>query len=232
MQSVPGPGQTPQVFETSEALTATIAANAIPAATTQPWTTTGKDTSTWIAGTANNIQVGNALLFISASGGAPSITGPAILCFVTAVVIDPASGNTQIFWDQQLPFGAGNSSICLYVLRTKAALFGVNAPWPGIFPYVQETSSPWNFVPPNIPGYPTNPSNDWSFTPTDSATINLDNSYPGLNPAGRSERVRGAGGVGGAQVARIAGVASRSFKSRASRNPIPPCTRSPRRRRN
>jgi Baseplate J-like protein len=184
VQSVPGPGQTPQVFETSEDLTATIAANAIPAATTQPWTTTGKDTSTWIAGTANNIQVGNALLFISTSGGAPSITGPAILCFVTAVVIDPLSGNTQIFWDQQLPFGAGDSSICLYVLRTKAALFGVNAPWPGIFPYVQETSSPWNFVPPNIPGYPTNPSNDWSFTPTDSATINLDNSYPGLNPAG------------------------------------------------
>ncbi len=89
VQSVPGPGQTPQVFETSSDLIATIAANAIPAATTQPWTTIGSDTSTWIAGTANNIQVGNALLFISASGGAPSVTGLAMLCFVTAVVIDP-----------------------------------------------------------------------------------------------------------------------------------------------
>jgi hypothetical protein len=183
VQSVPGPGQTPQIFETSSDLRATIAANAIPAATTQPWTTVGSDTSTWIAGTANNIQVGNALLFISASGGAPALAGPAALCFVTAVQINAVSGNTQIFWDQPLPFGANDSSICLYVLRAKAALFGVNAPWPGIFPYVMEDSPPWDFVPPNIPGYPSNPANDWSFTPTGSTTINLDNSYPGLSPA-------------------------------------------------
>src|SRR5271156_2149358 len=184
VQSVPGPGQTPQVFETSSDLTATIAANAIPAVTTQPWTTIGNDLSTWIAGTANNIQVGNALLFISASGNVPSLSGPAILCFVTAVEIDPVGGNTQIFWDQQLPFGANDSSICLYVLRTKAALFGVNATWPGIFPYVREPNPPHNYVPPSIPGYPLTPGNDWSYilTPTGSVTINLDNSYPGLNP--------------------------------------------------
>ena len=182
VQSVPGPGQTPQVFETSSDLIATIAANAIPAATTQPWATVGKDTSTWIVGIANNIQVGNALLFVSAPGGTPSITGTAILCFVTAVVVDPVGGNTQIFWDKQLPFGAGDSSICLYVLRTKAALFGVNAPWPGIFPYVRDPNPPHNYVPPSIPGYPSTAGNDWSFTPTDSETINLDNSYPGLKP--------------------------------------------------
>ncbi len=185
VQSVPGPGQTPQVFETSSDLIATIAANAIPAATTQPWTTIGSDTSTWIAGTANNIQVGNALLFISASDGAPSVTGPAMLCFVTAVVIDPVSGNTQIFWDQQLPFGAGDSSICLYVLRTKAALFGVNAPWPGMFVPIPNPIPPPAYLSPNIPGYSSS-TTDWAFTltPTGSVTINLDNSYPGLNPAG------------------------------------------------
>ena len=64
VQSVPGPGQTPQVFETATALTATIGGNAIPAATSQPWQLNGGDTSTWIAGTANNIQVGNVLLFL------------------------------------------------------------------------------------------------------------------------------------------------------------------------
>src|SRR5580658_10665925 len=63
VQSVPGPGQSPQVFETSSDLTATIANNAIPAATSQSWQLNGGETSTWIAGTANNIQVGNALLF-------------------------------------------------------------------------------------------------------------------------------------------------------------------------
>jgi len=183
VQSIPGPGQTPQVFETSSDLTATIAANSIPAVTTQPWQTIGKDVSTWIAGTANNVQVGNALLFVSAPGGIPSITGPAVLAFVTAVQADPVGGNTQIFWDQPLPFGANTSAVCLYILRTKAALFGVNAPWPGIFPYVWNPNPPYNYIPPNIPGYPTNQNDDWSFTPTGSSTINLDNSYPGLNPA-------------------------------------------------
>ena len=182
VQSVPGPGQTSQVFETSSDLTATIASNAIPAVTTQPWATIGNDTSTWIAGTANNIQVGNALLFISASGGAPSITGPAALCFVTAVVVDTVGGNTQIFWDQQLPFGANDSSICLYVLRTKAALFGVNAPWPGMFVPIPNPTPPPAYLSPNIKGYASS-TTDWTFTPTGAKTINLDNTYPGLNPA-------------------------------------------------
>jgi hypothetical protein len=181
VQSVPGPGQTPQVFETSSDLTATVADNAIPVVTTQPWQTIGSDTSTWIAGTANNIQVGNALLFVSAPGDppTPSITGPAILCFVTAVQVNTASGSTQIFWDQPLPFGAQNSAVCLYILRTKAALFGVNAPSPGIFSTPATPS-------PNIPGFPTgtiSPTSVWAWAPTGSETINLDNSYPGLSPA-------------------------------------------------
>ena len=37
VQSVPGPGQTPQVFETSADLTAVIGWNALPAQTTIPW---------------------------------------------------------------------------------------------------------------------------------------------------------------------------------------------------
>ena len=184
VQSVPGPGQTPQVFETSADLTATIAANAIPAATTQPWTTTGKDTSTWIAGTANNIQVGNALLFISASGGAPSITGPAILCFVTAVVIDPAE------WEHANLLGPAIAVRRRRLLDLPVRPADQGRPVrrecavAGDIPIRPGDQLAWNFVPPNIPGYPTNPSNDWSFTPTGSATINLDNSYPGLNPAG------------------------------------------------
>lgn len=135
VQSVPGPGQTPQVFETATALTATIAGNAIPAATSQPWQLNGGDTSTWIAGTANNIQVGNVLLFLSTSNNMPSASSQAALCFVTSVTIDSASGNTLITWDQQLPSGftQGQSNVCLYVFRTKAALYGANAPWPGMF---------------------------------------------------------------------------------------------------
>jgi hypothetical protein len=173
VQSVPGPGQSPQVFETSTDITATIAANAIPASTSQPWQLLGSDTSTWITGTANNIQVGNALLFVSAPGGTPSTTGPGALVFVTSVTIDPVGGNTFIAWDQPLPSGISGSQACVYIFRTKAALFGANAPWPGMFP--KKTL-------PNIPGAPSSPSDDWNWQYAGGQTINLDNAYAGLNP--------------------------------------------------
>jgi hypothetical protein len=178
VQSVPGPGQMPQVFETSAALTATIANNAIPAATSQPWQLQGGETSTWIAGTANNIQAGNALLFISAPKGVPSTTGPAAVVYVTSVLIDSVGGNTQVSWNGALPANlAGDAtSVCLYIVRTKAALYGANAPAPGLF-----TSSTLS----SIPGTPSLGGSDWNWQQNAaySNVINLDNAYSGLNPA-------------------------------------------------
>jgi predicted phage baseplate assembly protein len=177
VQSVPGPGQTPQVFETSSALTATIAANAIPALTSQPWQLTGGDTSTWIAGTANNVRAGDALLFVSAPGGIPSQSGPAAVVYVTAVTVDAVGGNTQIAWDEALPASLAGSDVCIYIFRTKGALYGANSPKPGMF----ATS-----VLANIPGWPggtVSASSDWGWAYGDSQTVNLDNAYSGLNPA-------------------------------------------------
>ena len=174
VQSVPGPGQSPQVFETSTDLTATIAGNAIPAATSQPWQLFGSDTSTWIAGTANNIQVGNALLFVNAPNGIPSTTGPAAVTYVTTVHIDPVGGNTLVSWDKPLPSSLSGSAVSIYIFRTKAALFGAAAPVPGMFP--SNTIG-------NIPGNPGGNTGDWSWVYGENQTINLDNSYPGLSPS-------------------------------------------------
>lgn len=176
VQSVPGPGQQPQVFETSADLTATIAGNAIPAATTQPAQLLTGDVATWIAGTANNIKVGDALLFMSAPGGSPSPGTAAAFRYVIAVQTDPVSGNTLVTWDKALPAGLQGlaSAVCVYIFRTKAALFGVNALRPGIFP---------NRTLRNIPGHPAAGAPDWNFSYTDNQTINLDSSYPGVNAA-------------------------------------------------
>jgi hypothetical protein len=209
VQSVPGPGQTPQVFETATALTATIAGNAIPAAISQPWQLNGKDVSTWIAGTANNIQVGNALLFLSTSSGAPSASSQAAVCFVTSVTADAASGNTLIAWDQPLPTGftKGQSNVCVYLLRTKAALYGANAPSPGLF-----ASTTLNNIPPNTGTAPTTTDWSWQYT-TGSLTVNLDNAYAGLNPTPASANptpamlqwvvMIGGGSVGVFQIASV-----------------------------
>jgi hypothetical protein len=133
VQSVPGPGQSPQVFETSAALTALAAWNAIPAQTTLPWSL-GKDSwgnwpaSTWFAGTANNLNAGDALLFVAAPGGTVNAgSGPTTeLHFITAVSADPVSNATYVTWDTALSSDfTGGASV--FVLRKKAALFGASA---------------------------------------------------------------------------------------------------------
>jgi hypothetical protein len=183
VQSVPGPGQTPQVFETSSDLVAVIACNAIPAQTTIPWQIFGSDMSTWIQGTTNSINVGDALLFLTAQSGRPVANGPGDVHYVTAVSTDPISGNTQIFWDQPLSssFKADMKAedVSIFIFRKKAALYGVQAPNP--LTLGSRTSN-------LIPGYPTHPGpgSDWEFQYQGNHQINLDASYPGLAPQANS----------------------------------------------
>lgn len=184
VQSVPGPGQKPQVFETSSDLTALIACNAIPAQTTIRWQLFGSDIRTWIQGTTNNINIGDALLFLTAQSGQPVATGPGDVHYVTAVNIDSISGNTRIEWDQPLStsFTAGMTTddVSIFIFRKKAALYGVQAPNPMT---LGDTKSNSNLQ--NIPGYPPTPGPgaDWSFYYQEySYQINLDASYPGLAP--------------------------------------------------
>jgi hypothetical protein len=193
VQSVPGPGQKPQVFETSSDLTALIALNAIPAQTHIAWQLSPGDTSTWISGSASKLKVGDALLFIAtSSSGQPSITGPADLRYLSRIQVDSASGNAQIWWNGDLgnTVSTPTRDVAIYVLRKKAALFGAQA----IFPHLLPAE-----ILKNIPGNPeasttgilsiveavllTTPS-DWIFQPVSGGVINLDAAYSGLAPAG------------------------------------------------
>ena len=188
VQSVPGPGQTAQIFETSADLTAVIGWNALPAQTTVRWQLAGSDT--WITGTANSINLGDALLFVQAADGQPVPDGAADFHYVTAVTPDPVSGNTHIWWDGPIsgwpgtgPGGAiGPGDAALYVFRKKAALYGVQAPSP------QVLSGP-NLR--YVPGYQseiiddkTVPAPTWDYTNNFNNVnqISLDASYPGLEP--------------------------------------------------
>jgi hypothetical protein len=187
VQSVPGPGQTPQVFESSSDVIATIAFSAIPAQTWQPWQLFGNDTSTWIAGKTNSINVGDALLFFTTGATEPFFPALSEVHYVTAVSIDPISGNTQITWDRPLSneFIKGNNAqqVTIYAFGKKAALYGAQAPNPLL---IGTTESNPNLA--KIRGYPSPPSritvgSDWRFIyNSGSYQINLDASYPGLAP--------------------------------------------------
>lgn len=182
VQSVPGPGQAPQVFETSTDIVAQIGYNALPALTMLPWQLNG-GTSTWIQGTANNINVGDMLLFVAATAGIPNGTGPGDTHVVTAVTLDSVNGITQLNWDAPLSsaFTAGMTApdVCLYVFRKKAALYGVQAPNPNTLASLA-----------HIAGTPASPGDDWSYAGyvAGSAQLNLDTSYSGLTPAANTSQ--------------------------------------------
>lgn len=192
VQSVPNPGEKPQVFETSSDLTALIEQNAIPPQTTVPWSLNPFDTSIWLEGTSSNIRVGDAILFVSqqlhdaVAQGSTSASGAADFHFVTAVTIDSKSGNTLIQWDQPLTqnWPPNDQSAFLYVLRKKAALFGSQAPDPRTL-----TSTSQNNLA-NLAGWPPGGNGDWLFQegyPPNSSQVNLDTTYPGLVPPASGE---------------------------------------------
>jgi len=169
VQSVPGPGQTPQVFETSQDLTARISLNAIPAQTTLPWSVSAGDTQTTLQGTSHNLNAGDGILFVSGQLRDSLTSGAADFHFIASAVTDPVSGTTTVTWDQPLVFAIGqaNSDVYVYVFRKKAALFGVQAPDPRTFPSSSPISS----------------NSDWTYQyAKGSMQVNLDASYPGLAP--------------------------------------------------
>lgn len=181
VQSIPGPGQTPQVFETSADLAAVAAANAIPAQTTLPWAFNPGDTSMWIEGTANQLNVGDLLLFIGA-GFDPSDPINSMqwdFHFITSVSADAGTGTTFVAWDSALAssFPANDTAVQVYVFRKKAALFGVQAPDPRTLP----ASAVANVTgAPTLSGTPPAPTSDWTYTYFGNRQIGLDASYPGI----------------------------------------------------
>lgn len=176
MQSIPGPGQSPVVFETSADLTALASWNALPAETTVPWSLAENAEGTWFAGTSNNLNVGDALLFVAAPGGTVDVTqNPAAeLHFITAVSTDSDANTTQVTWDAQLTSVSG-SDVNVYVFRKKAALFGANAGVASATTKSNTTAGTTTTT--STIGPPSYQS--WA----DPYAVILDTTYPGLGPS-------------------------------------------------
>jgi hypothetical protein len=137
VQSVPAPGQTPATFETSTALNARIAYNAIPAVTADPVVWANITTSLWLDGVATGLNPGDAMVLVDAarvSGSTASSTWE--FHFVTAVQTDATANRTRVTWDTPLSdaFTSAAHSVQFYAFRKRASLFGVNAPEPGLLP--------------------------------------------------------------------------------------------------
>jgi hypothetical protein len=131
-QSVPGQGQTPQAFQTSTDILAKADWNALPVQTGIPWLPLGQQTQMYLAGTATQLNPGDALLIV----GDDRLNVPDSmiwdLCHITSVQPDSLNQRTLVTWAE--PLGTANGSLGpsqsnpqVFALRQRAALFGYNA---------------------------------------------------------------------------------------------------------
>ena len=133
VQSVPGPDEKPQTFETVEAITARPEWNAV-----RPWlsvltTPAFGDTDAWLQGVRTNLKPGDALLFVGPEFAAsPTTDNHWDFRLLSAVEPDAANDRTRVRWNRRLgsvaPLSNPSAAPRVYALRKRAAVFGHNAP--------------------------------------------------------------------------------------------------------
>lgn len=128
VQSVPGPGELPQTFETVEPVEARPEWNALPVARTAPHLPVMGRRSAYLAGAGLNLAAGNAILFAS-SDLADDRWDVRLL---TEVEVDPVANRTRVAWVPGLgsfdPRNRPADAPSSFVLRKRLAVFGHNAP--------------------------------------------------------------------------------------------------------
>jgi hypothetical protein len=133
VQSVPGPDEKPQTFETVEEIAARPEWNAVRPWLSAPHAPGFGATETWVKGVANNLKVGDALVFIDPDFLAhPTTNTNWDFRLIDTVDVETAADRTHVTWK----IGLANASALadpkiapeVYVLRKPAPVFGHNAP--------------------------------------------------------------------------------------------------------
>lgn len=128
VQSIPGPGEKPQVFETVEEIEARPEWNVLPLATTRPHPPIWGRRDAWLAGATNNLQRGDALLLASSD----LVNDKWDVRILTEVSADRDADRTHVRWDRGLgsvyPPNDPAAQPDAFVLRKRFSVFGHNAP--------------------------------------------------------------------------------------------------------
>lgn len=147
VQSVPGPGERPQTFETVEDLNARASWNALPVVQTTPHLPTRGRIDAWFAGSGLNLQAGEAVLFASDD----LVNDRWDVRLITDVESDAPGDRTHAVWEWPLgsinPFNNPALNPDAFVLRKRIPIFGYNAPGYELLHPAPASSTEWpNFV--------------------------------------------------------------------------------------
>jgi hypothetical protein len=132
VNSVPGPDEKPQAFETVEPLQARWQWNAMRALADQERAPGFGARETWLAGTSTQLKVGDVLVFVGPQFDADPASNRWDRRVLTAVEADEAKQRTRVAWQDPLasvtPLVQPADPPVLLAMRERAAIFGHNAP--------------------------------------------------------------------------------------------------------
>lgn len=137
VQSVPGPDEAPQTFETIEAIEARAEWNSMPAQTLVPWIPQLGDKEVYLAGVATGLSPGDALLIVGQERLESSTDAHWHFCLVSKVEADVLKNKTRVSWLEGLGSAPAQRAPRVYALRQRAALFGHNAPDPNLMSHTE-----------------------------------------------------------------------------------------------
>ncbi|HEX5724720.1 MAG TPA: putative baseplate assembly protein, partial [Longimicrobiaceae bacterium] len=134
VQSVPGPGERAQVFETVEVVEARPEWNLLYPRLTRPQGLELGEDELWLDGIQTGLQPGDALLLVGREreswGGSENWD----FRFVVAVEPDADAGRTRVRWTEGLGFASSTRRVepaddpRAYAFRARGSFFGYNAP--------------------------------------------------------------------------------------------------------
>ena len=134
VQSVPGPDEKAQIFETAEEVEARPEWNRLIPRRTRPQGLETGERQLYLAGVQTGVQVGDALLLVGRERERYGGSERWDFRFVSAVEVDAAAGWTRVEWTEGLGFDTGRRHVppaedpTVHVFRQRGALFGFNAP--------------------------------------------------------------------------------------------------------
>jgi hypothetical protein len=178
VQSVPGQDEKPQTFETVEQIEARAEWNAMAPRALQAQALPQNATELYLAGVATNLKPGDGLLLVSPQRAAGDENAAWDFVRLTRVQTDDTSRTTRVEWETGLAHAYSMATPAtaplVYALRTRAAIFGHNAPDPKLLPDATLT----RFVNAGSIDSATDPH--WKFPGPGTPDIELDAPYPAI----------------------------------------------------
>jgi predicted phage baseplate assembly protein len=176
IQSIPGPGERPQTFETVETIDARPGWNAMAVATTVDWVPElGQTERAWLEGVGLNLAVGDVFLLV----GSDVLAEQWDVRILEEVTPDPEANRTEVRWTPALgslsPVAYPASAPEAYVLRKRLNVFGHNAPmWKSMSDDFRGDYAS------AFPGWTENASNwpNFEITAASDNAVDLDGSHP------------------------------------------------------